>query len=337
MPRIGRLHIAGGCYHVMGRGLERRRIFAADDDKQYFLSRLGECLAKSEGQCLAWAIMSNHYHLLIRVGSKPLAKLMAPLLGSYAGYYNRRHRRSGYVFQNRYKSILCDEDSYLLELVRYIHLNPLKAGLVPTINALDRYRWTGHAGIMGYHGQTWQSIDEVLSQFAKRAATGRKRYREFIADGLGLSDQSRLTGGGLVRSYGGWEAIQRLRKEHQYCIGDERILGDSDFVEQALKQDEISLEQQSHYQQRGWTLGDLIHAICRYCEVDERQLKTKARANDLALAKSLICVWATACLGLSMGEVGRRLGISQPAVSKWVRQGEIYTEKEGLVMEDVIG
>ena len=120
---MGRLHVPGGCYHVIGRGLERRYIFGEDTDKLDFLARLGKNLAHSQAQCLAWAIMSNHYHLLVRVSNRPLSRLMAPLLGGYAGSYNRRHRRSGYVFQNRYESILCDEESYLLELIRYIHLN----------------------------------------------------------------------------------------------------------------------------------------------------------------------------------------------------------------------
>ena len=101
-------------------------------------------------QCLAWAIMSNHYHLLMRVGAQPLSKLMSPLLGGYASNYNRRHRRSGYVFQNRYKSILFDADSYLLELVRTIHLNPIKAKILKSLSQLDRYHWTGHAGLQGY-------------------------------------------------------------------------------------------------------------------------------------------------------------------------------------------
>ena len=118
MPRLGGLHIPGGCYHVMGRGLERRRVFASDVDKEDFLTRLASSLASSQAECLAWSLMSNRYHLLIRVGSQPLNRLMSPLLGGYAGGYNRRHGRSGYVFQNRYKSILCDADSYLLQLVR---------------------------------------------------------------------------------------------------------------------------------------------------------------------------------------------------------------------------
>ena len=111
MPRRGRLHIPGGCYHIIGRGLERRFIFDAIEDKEEFLSRLGYNLNRCQAQCRAWTLMSNHYHLLIRASQKPLSKFMAPLLSGYAGYYNRRYHRSGYVFQNRFKSILCDTDN----------------------------------------------------------------------------------------------------------------------------------------------------------------------------------------------------------------------------------
>ncbi|MDG2339300.1 MAG: transposase [Gammaproteobacteria bacterium] len=102
MPRKGRLHLPGGRYLVIGRGLERRYIFKHAEDKEEFLARLGENLSRSGAQCLAWAMMSNHYYLLIRVDTKPLSKLMGPVLSGYAGYYNRRYRRAGYVFQNRF-------------------------------------------------------------------------------------------------------------------------------------------------------------------------------------------------------------------------------------------
>ena len=130
MPRHGRLHLPGGYYHVMGRGLERRSIFAGDEDKKDFLERLGVGLEQTRSQCLAFAMMSNHYHLLIRVSSEPLSQLMGKVLSGYATCYNYRKKRSGYVFQNRFKSILCDADNYLLELIRYIHLNPLRANMV---------------------------------------------------------------------------------------------------------------------------------------------------------------------------------------------------------------
>ena len=176
MPRRGRLHIPGGCYHVLGRGLEQRYIFEDSADKRDFLSRFGKNLQQNNAQCLAWAIMSNHYHFLIRAGVRPLGKLMAPVLGGFAGSYNRRHRRSGYVFQNRFTSILCDEDSYLLELIRYIHLNPLRAKMIDNLSELGRYPWTGHAGVLGKHGKKWHFVDEVLLHFGNSRSQAREKY-----------------------------------------------------------------------------------------------------------------------------------------------------------------
>ena len=118
MPRIGRLHIPGGYYHVVGRGLERRYIFESGVDKNHLLSRFGKGLARADARCHAWALMSNHYHFLIQVSDTPLPRLMASVLSGYAGSYNRRHKRCGYVFQNRYKSVLIDVESYYLQLVR---------------------------------------------------------------------------------------------------------------------------------------------------------------------------------------------------------------------------
>jgi REP element-mobilizing transposase RayT len=319
----------------MGRGLERRRIFNSDDDKQSFLDRLGSILERLDTECLAWCVMSNHYHLLIRVGQQPLSRLMSPLLGGYAGDYNRRHSRSGYVFQNRYRSILCDADRYLLELVRYIHLNPLRAGMLPTMAALDRYPWSGHAVVLGKHKIEWQSVDPVLRHFAKRADIARSRYRAFVQDGWKKRDQPNLSGGGLVRSYGSWENLKRLRKEHSHCIGDERILGDSDFVEQALAQDKLAMEKRTSRQQAGWDLDALVECVCHYCEVDKNHLTRKSRNNSLSLAKGLISYWGTEELGLTMREIARCLSISQPAVSNWVRQGKAYCDEEALTLDAI--
>ena len=124
--------------------------------------------------------MSNHYHLLIRARQASLAKLMSPLLGGFAGSYNRRKHRSGYVFQNRFQSILCEEDSYFLELVRYIHLNPLRAGLIESLTELDKYPWTGHSALMGKTRCEWLAVKDVLSHFADRSSLARSRYRLFI-------------------------------------------------------------------------------------------------------------------------------------------------------------
>ena len=335
MPRRGRLHSPGGYYHVMGRGSERRKIFSGIMDKEDFLFRLGEGLEQTHIQCLAWALMSNHYHLLLRVSDQPLSKLMSRLLSGYATQYNIRKRRSGYVFQNRYKSILCNEDEYLLELVRYIHLNPLKVKIVRTLSELDRYRWTGHSGILGRHVQQWQSIKDVLRLFGRQSKSAKARYREFVKAGITSNKGMDLSGGGLVRSYGGWEAIANLRKEHTARIGDERILGDSDFVEKSLKQDRLQLDQKTYWIQKGWDLEKLIKRVCDYFEVDSSQLQMKGRANNLSTAKGIICYWGTQKLGISSTEFVNILKISQPAISKASKRGYEYCEQEGLEMEDL--
>ena len=151
----------------MGRGLERRFIFGRDEDKHDFITRLAMGLERTGADCLAWAVMSNHYHLLLlRVGTHPLSALMQRLLGGYASSYNRRHHRVGYVFQKRFKSILCEEETYLLELVRYIHLNPIRAKVIAGLTALDRYRRTGHTVLMGKREQGWQQTEAVLDVVA---------------------------------------------------------------------------------------------------------------------------------------------------------------------------
>lgn len=328
MPRRGRLHIPGGCYHVIGRGLERRYIFEAAADKRDFLSRFGDNLRRGDAQCLAWALMSNHYHFLIRVGVLPLAKLMAPVLGGFAGNYNRRHRRSGYVFQNRFTSILCDEDSYLLELIRYIHLNPLRAKMLNNDLELGRYPWTGHAGVLGRHRQKWHSVDEVLLHFGKSRRQARRRYLAFIQAGQAEVSRLALSGGGLVRSYGGWESIEKLRKEHIVCIGDERILGESSFVERALNEDELIVESRSRLIRDGWTLDKLFRNVCEHYELEQSALLKRSRKDSVSRAKALICYFGTERLGLTSREIAEQLQISRPAVSKWISKGRMISKEE---------
>ena len=145
MPRSARIDIPNILQHVIVRGIEKRDIFSDDEDRHSFVERLSNLLVSTETDCFAWALLDNHVHLLLRPRQIPLSKFMKRLLTGYAVTFNLRHRRSGHLFQNRYKSIVCEEEQYLLELVRYIHLNPLRARIVSTINELDRFDWCGHA------------------------------------------------------------------------------------------------------------------------------------------------------------------------------------------------
>ncbi len=314
----------------MGRGLERRRIFSGVDDKADFLERLEIGLEQTDSECLAFAIMSNHYHLLIRVSSAPLSHLMSKLLSGYATHYNHRKKRSGYVFQNRFKSILCDADNYLLELIRYIHLNPLNAGMIDTLAKLDRYRWTGHAGVMGHHAQPWHNQKAVLQLFGQQRKRALDRYREFIRAGIKGMRDTDLSGGGLVRSYGGWESVKEFRQEHAVRIGDERILGDSDFVQAVLKNDALTVNKKTAWQQKGWDLNKLVTAVCDYFEVKPSDLQQKGRLNSLSNAKSVICYWAAHELGLSSTEIAKCMVMSQPAISKAAKRGALYCQEHEI-------
>lgn len=317
----------------MGRGLERRRILALSTDKQDFINRLETGLAETGTQCLAWAIMDNHYHLLLRVGETPLSDLMRKLLGGFATAYNRRHNRVGYVFQNRYKSILCDEESYLLELVRYIHLNPVRADMVDGLAGLDTYQWTGHAVLLGIHRQKWQHTDTILARFGQQTTAARRAYQQFILKGLNNDSRVDYGGGGLIRSYGGWQNLDQASQEHERKIGDERILGDSHFVETSLKNDELRVELSEQLRRAGWDLEILIHAACAFFQADPARVNQKSRQNGLSFARSVICYLGVRQMRLSSTIIGGRLGMGQSAVSMASNRGRTICEDKKLTLE----
>jgi putative transposase len=140
MPRKTRIDSPDAVHHAIGRGIARQKIFLCHGDRDDFLDRLGEILTEAKTSCYAWALIPNHFHLLLRTGTTPLPSAMRRLLTGYAVSHNLRHRRHGHLFQNRYKSLLCQEDPYLLELVRYIHLNPLRSRLVGDYESLSSTR-----------------------------------------------------------------------------------------------------------------------------------------------------------------------------------------------------
>jgi len=184
MPRQPRLDAPGVLHHIMVRGIERTQLFRADADRADFVFRLADLAEQGALTVYAWALLSNHAHLLVRTGSRPLPRSMRSHLTGYAGAFNRRHHRVGHLFQNRYKSIVVEEDTYLLELVRYLHLNPLRAKAVRTLRALDRYPWTGHSALVGTVARPWQATQIILAQFGRTAGRARRAYRAFVAAGI---------------------------------------------------------------------------------------------------------------------------------------------------------
>ena len=322
MPRQARIDAPGALHHIMCRGIERCEIFYDDTDRNSFIERFGRLVSQTKTVCYAWALLPNHLHLLLKTGNVPIATVMRRLLTGYVVTFNRRHRRTGHLFQNRYKSILCQEDSYLLELVRYIHLNPLRSGLVSSVKQLNVYQYCGHSFLLGKRKNNWQDTNMVLQLFGKRVSSARKHYLEFVERGLALGRRPDLTGGGLIRSAGGWKELKAFRSLGTHIKSDERILGDSDFVESILEEQNERLEQRYWLQMQGYDVDKVIELVAKLFELKAEEVLSSSKQPQRVKARSLLCYWAVRELEISGADIARRLKISQSAVSRAVARGE---------------
>jgi REP element-mobilizing transposase RayT len=261
MPRRSRIDAPGALHHLLVRGIERRAVFRDDADREKFIEKLGTVLAESLTSCFAYALMRNHVHLLLRTGTVPIATVMRRLLTGYAMYFNRRYRRHGHLFQNRYKSILCEEETYLKELVRYIHLNPLRAKAVDDLMALRGYRFCGHGALFGRFERNWLDGRYVLKAFAEDSDEARQRYEEYVSKAVGEGRRDDLTGGGVLRSIGGWEELKRQRRGGGRIKGDERILGGPDFVNETLRHANEEMTRRAKIRTRGLNFKALSERV----------------------------------------------------------------------------
>ena len=330
MPRKARIDAAGALHHIIVRGIERRRIFYDDNDRDNFLKRLGDIVVDTKTACFAWAFIPNHLHLLLRTGMAPIATVMRRLLTGYAVTFNRRHHRHGHLFQNRYKSILCQEDLYLMELVRYIHLNPLRAGLVKDLSILDKYPYCGHSALMGKLERLWQDTNYILQYHNEKQSIARRRYRAYIVKGIDEGRRPDLMGGGLIRSAGGWSVVKTLRKSGTRMKADERILGDGAFVENLLKDAKESMERKYRLQAQGYDFEWLVQQVARLLEMEPRDVLARGKFKQTVKARSLLCHWGTQELGMTTVALAGRLHLSQPTVSQSALRGRKIVLAEGL-------
>jgi putative transposase len=334
MPRKARIDAPGALHHIIIRGIEKRKIFEDDKDRDQFIERLGDILTEAETPIYAWALIPNHVHLLLKTGLTPIAIIMSRLLTGYAGYFNRRHRRHGHLFQNRYKSILCQEEPYFRELVRYIHLNPLRAELVGELKALDKYPYSGHRAVLGSVRRDWQQVDYVLGFFGKTKSAARRAYRHFVEKGVSQGRRHELTGGGLVRSLGGWTAFRTLRGGSMRIKGDERILGDSDFVETVLREADEQLERRYRLKAEGFGLEQVAERVAQVMSIPAELVWEMSRRPQVVDSRSLLCFWASKELGISMTDLAKRLNLTQPAISIAARRGERIARENQYMLID---
>lgn len=323
MPRQPRLNIPDTLHHVIVRGIEKRDIFEDGDDKERFVSRLSYLLTDSSTKCFAWALMSNHFHLLLMPTKASLSETMRRLLTGYAVYFNRKYNRAGHLFQNRYKSILCEEEPYFLELVRYIHLNPLRAGIVSNLSELDSFPWSGHAVLLGNRAMEGQTTSEVLARFGKGRVRSIRAYQEFMADGIGAGRRDELVGGGLKRSLHG-------SAEQEISTSDERILGSGEFVERLTADKSASKRSKLHL-----TPAELLSIVSLATGVDPDKVRQSGKDRSSARARAIFCWLAVRHLGLSGKEAGEATGLGSAGVSIAARRGGKIIQQDLLLSKKI--
>lgn len=320
MPRGPRLDAPGTLHHVMIRGIEKGNIVRDDADRKEFLKRMGELAKGSETSIYAFALMTNHAHILLKSGTTGLSTYMRRLLSGYAQYFNRQHKRVGHLFQNRYKSIICEEEAYFDKLVAYIHLNPIRAGYVETLQQLASYPWCGHAAIMRKVRYDWMDRDYVLRFFGSREGEARKAYLAFLKEETGIDREKELSGGGLIRSQGGWSKVQSMRKAGSKALSDERILGGDAFVRDMLKEAEDRADAVLSADEQLKLLNEDINRACRDAGVTTTFLRSGSRSGLLPSLRKQLAEKFVYEYGVSLAETGRQLGVTTNAVSYMVRR-----------------
>ena len=320
MPRGPRLDAPGTLHHVMIRGIEKGNIVHDDADRKEFLKRMGELAKESGTSIYVFALMTNHAHILLKSGTTGLSTYMRRLLSGYAQYFNRRHKRVGHLFQNRYKSIICEEEAYFDKLVAYIHLNPIRAGYVETLQQLASYPWCSHAVLMRKIRYDWIDRDYVLQFFGSREGEARNAYLAFLEEEIDIDREKELSGGGLIRSQGGWSKVQSMRKTSTKALSDERILGGDSFVRDMLKEAEDRKKLALSADEQTKLVNEAIDQACRDAGITATFLRSGSKSGLLPSLRKQLAEKFVYEYGVSLAETARQLGVTTNAVSYMVRR-----------------
>ncbi|MBN1130819.1 MAG: transposase [Chitinispirillaceae bacterium] len=313
MPRKARLSPPGTFHHIMSRGIEGRDIFRDDADRRTFLGMLDAGLKKTGFLCYAWALMDNHYHLLVRTNEKHLSELMRRLNAGYAQYFSRKYRRRGYLFQDRYRSQVTQDQGYVERLVRYIHLNPIRTGLCRSIAALNRYRWTGHAALRGTARAEFQEIKPVLRRFGQTIESGRKGYEAFMSEGL----SSPGSGDKIFQS------TSDRRRPGSYVIGD------PDFVKKAFTADDASRAGIARHLLEGVSIDDVAEKVAGAAHLTVKDIVRRSRGNRRSDIRRIFAYVCRHDYGMPITAIARYLAIAHSPASLAVRRGgELAGDKQ---------
>ena len=310
MARKPRLHYPGACYHVILRGNAGHDIFFDQKDRSRFFFLLQEGIERYKHRIHAYCLMTNHVHLAVQVGEVPLSRIIQNISFRYTSYMNRRRQQVGHLFQGRYKALLIDADSYLLELVRYIHNNPVRAGLV---TSPDQYPWSSHAVYLGNGTVPWLATDWVLSRFAEQKQRAVALYHDFVMQGKDDAYQKDF---------------------HQGTI-EGRILGEDRFAEDALVKASQKVVRQA-------TLDRVLQVVCEQYKVSPADLAGSGRQRRMAEPRAIAALMVRETEHLSLMSLGRKLnrdlsGLSQAAsrLDKRLKADTGLTEKIEAIKERI--
>ena len=297
MARRPRIHFAGALYHVISRGNRRQGIFRDEKDLKRLLTYLSHCKIRFPFRLYAYALMKNHIHLFLEVERVPLSKIMQSLLFRYTQYFNRRYRQVGHLFQGRYNAIVCDKDAYLLELVRYIHLNPVRARVV---KRPEDYVWTGHLSYLGKREE--DLIDEgfVLDQLGGNRSSARRRYRRFVWDGM--------TGG---------------HEKKYYQVKDQRYLGEDAFVERIERERKEAGDWMYEI-----PLEVISREVARAIGCREDELHSVRRSRQGSLGRGMVAYLARRISGYRVKEIADHFRRSPVAVSEAITKVEDHLRED---------
>jgi len=296
MGRPLRIEYPGALYHITSRGNERKKIFLDDGDRTRFLEILAEYHHRYDIRIHTFVLMGNHYHLILETPQGNLLKVMHGINGRYTGYFNRKYSRTGHLFQGRYKGILVDKDAYLLQLSRYVHLNPAKAGIV---EKPEHYVWSSYRSFIGkVKRYEWVDYAWILDQFGSDEQKASRYYKQFIDEGL-KNEQ----GNPFIALQG------------RVILGDETFL---EKIRNLLAGKKISREIVERNKLRMIPLPDkIITAVARACGVKEETITKSGGKNNKAKKVAMYLVYRYS--GLGNTEIGKLFGgIHYSAVSKSV-------------------
>ncbi len=289
MARKPRIHYAGAMYHVMLRGNAGQTVFHENAEYRFFEEILAQGLAQNEIALHAYCWMVNHVHMALQVRETPLSKLMQNISQRYTHWFNKRHDRAGHVFQGRYKAVLVDRDAYLRELIRYIHLNPVRAKLTDDPLA---YPLSSHAAYAGkIRPPDWLNIDQGLAYFGRTESDARAAYLHF----MGQSTEDAV-----------------LEKLRHGSSPKARILGSENFIQAALS----PKHEPEHMQ---IPIDSLVDAVARVYQVSSREMTSASRARLLAEARAMAALVGIEHGGHRLTDLARYLNRDVPTMSKQVK------------------